>query len=83
MAQHACCNGNLVSYTHIERLIRRIAVRWCMIGTIMGITQACINEINCDGVEMRGGICIVRCRDSYFYGHVMGIFTQAVHLSFA
>jgi len=25
----------------------------------------------------------VRCRDSYFYGHVMGIFTQAVCLSFA
>jgi hypothetical protein len=23
-----------------------------------------------------------RCRDSYFYGHIMGIFTQAVHLSF-
>jgi hypothetical protein len=23
-----------------------------------------------------------RCRDSYFYGRVMGIFTQAVHLSF-
>jgi hypothetical protein len=23
------------------------------------------------------------CRDSYFYGHVMGIFTQAVRLSFA
>jgi hypothetical protein len=24
-----------------------------------------------------------RCRDSYFYGRVMGIFTQAVHLSSA
>jgi hypothetical protein len=24
-----------------------------------------------------------RCRDSYFYGRVMGIFTQAVRLSFA
>jgi hypothetical protein len=23
-----------------------------------------------------------RCRDSYFYGRVMGIFTQAIHLSF-
>jgi hypothetical protein len=52
MVWRACCNGNSVSYTHIERLIRHIAVRWRMIGTIMGIVQACVNEINCDGIEM-------------------------------
>jgi hypothetical protein len=54
MVWRVCCNRNSVSYTHIERLIRRIAVRWRMIGMIMGIAWACINEIYCDGVEMRG-----------------------------
>jgi hypothetical protein len=58
MVQRVCCNGNSVSYTHIERLIRCIAVRWHMIGTIMGIVRACVNEIYCDGVEMWGGACI-------------------------
>jgi hypothetical protein len=30
-----------------------------------------------------GHFILCRCRDSYFYGRVMGIFTQAVRLSFA
>jgi hypothetical protein len=34
VAQCACCNGNSVSYAHMERLIRHIAVRWCMIGLL-------------------------------------------------
>jgi hypothetical protein len=29
-----CCNGNLMSYAHIERMIRRIVVRWCMTGLL-------------------------------------------------
>jgi hypothetical protein len=49
----ACCNGNSVSYTHIERLIRCIAVRWHMIG-LLWVSRGRVNEINCDGVEMRG-----------------------------
>jgi hypothetical protein len=40
VARRVCCNGNSVSYTHIERLIRHIAVRWHMIG-LLWVSRGC------------------------------------------
>jgi hypothetical protein len=61
VARRACCNGNSVSYAHIERLIRCIAVRRCRDSSLYGRVQTILQDLILD---------LLKCGDLRVFAHI-------------